>query len=77
MTIHFTKTQSGEIEVSILKDGKIESFSYIKMIESLMNGLELECSFSEQFDSEEKNKINNLKKEINEIVRKEKEALDS
>ena len=47
------------------------------MIESLMNGLELECSFSEQFDSEEKNKINNLKKEINEIVRKEKEALDS
>lgn len=76
MKLHFTKTKAGEIEASIFENEQNTPFSYIEMVKSIINGKEIECSFSEEFDNEEKEKINDLKDEINRIVEKEKNALD-
>lgn len=76
MKLNFTKTETGEVEVTILENGQNKSFSYIEMINSLISGMDIECFFSGQFDEDEKNKINNLKEEINKTIEKEKNALD-
>ena len=76
MKLHFTKTEAGEIEAFIFENEPNTPFSYIEMVKSIINGKEIECSFSEEFDNEEKEKINDLKDEINRIVEKEKNALD-
>ena len=60
MKLKFNKTTDGNISAIILSDKDQVQFSYIKMIEALLDGETITCEFSDNITKEEQMQINNL-----------------
>ncbi|MBR5563621.1 MAG: hypothetical protein IKW11_05275 [Bacteroidales bacterium] len=60
MKLKFNKTTDGNISAIILSDKDQVQFSYIKMIEALLDGETITCEFSDNITKEEQMQIKNL-----------------
>jgi hypothetical protein len=77
MQFKFVKSNNNQdIDISIVKDGKEEPFSYIQMIKYLINGDCIDNQVNcECFTKEEKDSVSAMIIKLNEIVNKNPDEL--
>lgn len=76
MRMHFSRTESGEPLVQLIRDEIEEPFDYIKLIKHLIEKGELQqATFAEAFSPEEKAAVNSMVQKLVEACQKRRQAM--